>query len=255
MIDENNLYNENEKNNKKLNLYILDNNINKPIIIKNLNNLYKYNSLFKNNKNKKQIIELFTDDDNFFKIHLICKKITNKEEYVKRNSLLIIFDNMLKKFMKEKYIDYELKSNYISYTDISYNKENDYIISFYIVISHEFGVFKNMNNISILIKEFNIKLRNCKNKYFGDNFIDSSIYNKKIFKSILICKNLFTYVNKESKNITIYGERVYENNKIFNKYYFNKNLIGYYNNTSNISILDHNIKTLENYFNNLKINK
>lgn len=254
MIDENKLYNENGTNNKKLNLCILDNNVNKPIIIKDLNNLYKYN-IFKNNENKKQIIELFIDDNNLFKIHLICKKITNKEEYDKRNSLLIIFDNMLKKFMKKKYTNYELKSNYINYTDISYNKENDYIISFYIVISNEFGVFKNMNNISILIKEFNTNLRIHKNKYFGDNFIDSSIYNKKTLKNIHICNNLFNYVNKESKNITIYGEKVYENRKIFNKYYFNKNLIGYYNNTSNISILDYNIKTLENYFNNLKINK
>ena len=48
-----------------------------------------------------QIMELFIDKDNYFKIHLICKKKTNKDEYDKRNNLLIILDNIFKKFIKK----------------------------------------------------------------------------------------------------------------------------------------------------------
>lgn len=240
---------QNNKHDKNFTIIIV--NENKKVITNKIYDLYKYNVFSKNNKTINKIIEVFKDDNIFFKIHLFCEKETDIENYNKRYNLLITFDNLLKKFMKKKY-KYELKNKDLCYTDISYKQNNNHIISFYVVISQDFGVFKNMDNIFILIKEFNKILKNYKNKNFGDNFIKLNIYNKKI-KNIIISENLFTYVNNNSKNISIYNEKVYDNDKIFNKYYFMKNLISYSNNSSDIHILDHNVNTLNDYFKNLKL--
>lgn len=216
---------------------------NKTIFTNKINDLYKYKVL-KYNKINKKIVEVINNDV-FLKIHLLCQKKTNVEDYNRRHNLLIIFDNLLKKFLKKKY-DCELKNKDLCYTDISFNINNNYFISFYIVISEEFGVFKNMNNIFILMKEFNRNLKDYKNKMFGDKFINLNIYNKNI-KDFIVSEHLFTYVNNNSKNISIYNEIVY-NNEIFYKDYFIKNLISYSNVSSNLSPLDYNTNTLNNYF-------
>ena len=56
--------------------------------------------------------------------------------------------------MKNKYENREIKDKHIQYTDISYNVHDQYIVSFYVVTSHVFGVFKNINNIFILSKGY-----------------------------------------------------------------------------------------------------
>jgi hypothetical protein len=239
--------------NNTINYQIHDKIFNKKIIINKIDNLYKHN-VFPQNKTKNKITEILKNDDDFFKVHLLCQKETNIDEYNKRHNLLSTFNNLFKKFMKTKY-NIELKSKHLCYTDISYMVGNNYIISFYVIVFQEFGIFRNMNNIFILMKEFNKILKNHNNKLFGDNFINLNIYNKKMIKNVIMSKHLFTYINNESINISIYNENIYKNDKIFHKHYFAKNLIGYYGSISNVLILDLKTKTLNDYFSKFKIDE
>lgn len=220
-------------------MFIINNTFNKRIF--DLSIIYKYNKL----QDRNIIMELIKDIP--VKLYLICKKSVNKEEYNNRYKLLIKFNNLFKRFLKNKYEKQEIKDKYISYTDISHNKNDEHIISFYVVISHEFGIFKDLNNIIILMKEFNNTLKNQKNNIFGKDFIKLDIYNQKF------CKNVFTYVNNSTKKINMFNENINNFEKIYNKYYFYNNLIGYYEDINNVTILDNRTNTLDNYFKNLKI--
>lgn len=220
-------------------LFILNNNFNKKVC--DLSKIYKYNKF----KNRNNIIELIKDIP--VKIYLICKKSADKEEYNNRHKLLIKFNNLFKKFLKNKYERQEIKDKHINYTDISQDINDDYIVSFYVVISHEFGIFKDINHIIILMKEFNNILKNQKDNVFGKDFINLNIYNKNF------CKNVFTYINSSTKKINIFNGNINNSKKIYNRYYFNNNLIGYYEDIKKVVILDNGTNTLDNYFKKLKI--
>lgn len=223
-------------------LFSLHENYNKRIY--DLSKIYRNNYFYRNMKNKNIIIELINDVP--LKIYLQCKKETNKEEYNNRYKLLIKFDSILKKFLKNKYKK-ELKNKCIYYTDISYNKEDEYFIFFNIIISQEIGVFKDINNIKILMKELNNILKNQKDNIFGSSFIDLKLYNKEYYK------NIFTYINNQPISINIYNGNINKSGNIYNRYYFINSLIGYYDDITKVNTLDDNIITLDNYFNKLKL--
>lgn len=97
------------------------------------------------------------------------------------------------------------------------------------------------------MKEFNNILKNQKDNVFGKDFINLNIYNKNF------CKNVFTYINSSTKKINIFNGNINNSKKIYNRYYFNNNLIGYYEDIKKVVILDNGTNTLDNYFKKLKI--
>ena len=97
---------------------------------------------------------------------------------------IIVFYLFCKDFIKNKYKEIGIKSFKIHYTDISYINDNKHYISFYIVVSHEFGVFRDVTNIKLLMKEFNSNLKIQKNVIFGNKFIDLDVYNGKYYINI-----------------------------------------------------------------------
>lgn len=207
------------------------------------NNFNKYKIIFR----KYPIFEII-DKKIPIKIYMKVLKKANKKEYENRYKLIAKFNTLFKSFIKKKYIEIDEKNLKIWVTDISYSKDDLYIISFYIIVSHEIGVFNDKNNIKIVMEEFNKKLKTQKDFQFGDNFIDLKIYDNQIYK------NVYTY-NKDKKNVI-----VNVNNGIVNKpsniwdiHYFINSLVGYYGDISNIIILDNKINTLDNYFNKLTI--
>lgn len=232
-------------------LFILNKNTKKRIY--NIDKIYKNTNFYKNYFNEKNIIieilniNEFNSYDMKFKIHLICKKEVNECEYNDRDKLLIKFNSLFKKFLKKKFNKNDLKDKHIYYTDLSYIHDNKYMIFFYIIVSHEVGVFKNINNIKNLVIEFNNTLKIQKNNISFKNFIDLNVYNKEYFK------NVFTYINNQSCLISIYNGNINKSRNIYNKYYFMNSLIGYYGNTPTLYIMDDNIKTLDEFFNKNKI--
>lgn len=213
--------------------------------VTNLNMLYNYKKNKKSSLDQYSVIEIIKDIP--VKLHLLCKKETNEEEYNNRYNLLIKFNNLFRKFIKNKYKDICIKSFKIHYTDISYIDDNKHYISFYIVVSHELGVFRDVTNIKLLMKEFNSNLRIQRNDIFGNKFIDLDIYNGKYYI------NVFTYVDRLLKKLNIYNDNINESKNIYNEYYFMNNVIGYHDDISKTTILDNNIKTLDYYFNKLSI--
>lgn len=249
-MDRNNIYTQNDddinkyQKNKVPLLFILKNNSNERIT--NMKKIYSYNNLHNNKINdKRTIIELIKNVH--VKIYFICKKSVNEEEYNNRYKILIKFNNLYKKFMKNKYENREIKDKHIQYTDISYNVHDQYIVSFYVVTSHVFGVFKNINNIFILMKEFNNILKNNKEIDFGKDFINLNIYNHNF------CKNVFTFISSRSKKISVFNGDINNYGGIHNKYFFTNSLVGYYEDIKNIIILDNRTNTLDDYFEKLKI--
>lgn len=225
-------------------LYIVNKKSRKRIY--NLNKIYKNEAFHENSQSDKNIIiEIINNEINksniTFKIHLICKKEVNEDEYNNRHKFLIKFNNLFKKYLKKKY-DKDIKDKHIYYTDVSYKDNDKYILHFYIVVSQEFGILKNPNNIKILISEFNNILKTQSINFF-QNFIDLNIYNKDYFK------NVFTYINKDTNLINIYNGNLSKSKNIYNKHYFLKNLIGFYGIIDNLLVLDNNIITIDTFFN------
>lgn len=235
--------NESKLISKKPIIIIINGNYKKKVT--NLNMLYNYKKNKISSLARYSVVEIIKDIP--VKLHLLCRKETNEEEYNNRYNLLLKFNNLFRKFIKNKYKEKCIKSFKIHYTDISYINGNKHYISFYIVLPPEFGVFNDVTNIKHLMKEFNSNLKIQKNDIFGNNFIDLNVYNGKYYI------NVFTYVDRLLKKINIYNDNINESKNVYNEYYFMNNIIGYHDDISKTTILDNNIKTLDYYFNKLSI--